>query len=429
MLCRSLIDRKEQLLRQRQTGGHDPYAALRLREYRLFVVGRNLSGFGDNMQSVVVGWELYQRTGKAITLGYAGLVQALPIFLFALAAGHLADRHSRKWIVINAQTVFCLCSVALARLSATHADIRLYFLCLLCATTARAFGNPARGALLPQVVPPNLLGNAVSWDTSIRRIAVMSGAALGGWLLAQSGHASTVYLATAALGLFSILLLALLSDSGRPPSSREPATWRTLIAGIVYIRHTSIILATITLDLFAVLLGGATSLLPIYAKDILHVGPRGLGWLRAAPSAGALVMAIALAHLPPFRFPGRVMLWAVAGFGAATVIFGYSLSMPLSLAALFLVGALDMISVVVRQTLVQTLTPNEMRGRVNAVNSVFISASNEVGGFESGVVAQWTSPLFSVVSGGIGSLLVVAAAALIWPAIRAFDAQKPPPAE
>jgi MFS family permease len=395
----------------------------------LFVAGRNLSGFGDNMQSLVVGWELYQRTGKAITLGNVGLVQALPIFLFALAAGHLADRYSRKWIAIIAQAIFCLCSLALACLSAAHAKIPLYFLCLLCATTARAFGNPARGALLPQVVPPSLLSSAVSWDTSIRRIAVMSGAATGGWLLARTGYAPTVYIATAILGGISILLLALLTDKGRPQSRKEPATWQTLIAGIVYIRHTSIILATITLDLFAVLLGGATSLLPIYARDILHVGPGDLGWLRAAPSAGALIMALSLAHLPAFRFPGRIMLWAVAGFGVATVVFGLTVSMPLALAALFTLGALDMISVVVRQTLVQTLTPNEMRGRVNAVNSVFISTSNEVGGFESGLVAQLTTPVFSVVSGGIGSILVVVAAAFIWPAIRSFDARNPESAE
>jgi MFS family permease len=413
-------------LGQKRAGTHDPYAALRIREYRLFVAGRNLSPFGDGMQSLVVSWELYQRTGKAITLGNVGLVQALPIFLFALVAGHVADLYSRKWIAIGAQAIFCLCSLVLAGLSVAHAGVPLYYLCLLCATTARAFGNPARGALLPQVVPPHLLGSAVSWDTSIRRIAVMSGAALGGWLLARSGHASTVYLTTAILGFISILLLVLLTDQGRPQVKREPTTWRTLMAGIVYIRHTSIILATITLDLFAVLLGGATSLLPIYAKDILRVGPGGLGWLRAAPSAGALLMALSLAHLPPFRFPGRIMLWAVAGYGVATVVFGLAVSMPLALVALFMLGALDMISVVVRQTLVQTLTPNEMRGRVNAVNSVFINTSNEIGGFESGVVAQLTTPVFSVVSGGIGSVLVVVAAALIWPAIRYFDAHEPP---
>jgi MFS family permease len=293
-----------------------------------------------------------------------------------------------------------------------------------CTASARAFGNPARGALLPQMVPAHLLSNAISWDTSFRRIAVMCGQALGGWLLALSGHASTVYLTTAVLGAVSVVLLMLLAERDRPQTAREPVTWKTLLGGIEYIRHTNIILATITLDLFAVLLGGATGLLPVYAHDILHVGPSGLGWLRAAPSAGALVMAVSLAHLPSFRYPGRVMLWAVAGFGVGTVVFGISRAMPLSLVTLFLIGALDMISVVVRQTLVQTLTPNAMRGRINAVNSVFISTSNQVGDFESGLVAKLTTPVFSVVSGGVGSIVVVAAAALIWPAIRAFDARK-----
>lgn len=414
-------EKKQTGLKAPTSSAHDPYAALRFREYRLFSIGRNISGLGDAMQSVVVGWELYQRTGKPLTLGWVGLIQAAPIFLFALHAGHVADTLSRKRVVIIAQLAVCFCTLMLAMFSATHAGIPLFLLCLFGAATARAYGNPARGALLPQVVPVELLGNAISWDTSIRRIAVVSGAALGGWLLAWSGQASFVYLTTAAFGLVSALLLMRITDAPPSPSKGERADWKTLIAGIEYIRRTSIILATITLDLFAVLLGGATTLLPVYAKDILHVGPGGLGWLRAAPSAGALIMALSLAHLPRFRFPGRTMLWAVAGFGVATIVFGYSRSMPLSLAALFLLGALDMISVVVRQTLVQTLTPNEMRGRVNAVNSVFISTSNEVGGFESGVVAQLSTPLFSVVSGGVGTLIVVAAAALIWPAIRTYQ--------
>lgn len=379
------------------------------------------------MQSVVVGWELYQRTGKALTLGWVGLVQALPIFLFALHAGHVADTYSRKRVAIVAQLAFCCCSLLLGMLSARQAGIPFFFLCLFCATTARAFGNPARGALLPQVVPVPLLSNAISWDTSIRRVAVMSGAALGGWLLAWSHHAAFVYTTNATLGFLSVLLLLRLSDAPPRPGKGERATWTTLIAGIDYIRHTNIILATITLDLFAVLLGGATTLLPVYAKDILHVGPGGLGWLRAAPSAGALLMALSLAHFPPFRHPGRTMLWAVAWFGVATIAFGLSRAMPVSLLMLFLLGAFDMISVVVRQTLVQTLTPNDMRGRVNAVNGVFINTSNELGGFESGFVAQLTSTVFSVVSGGIGTLLVVAAAAKIWPEIRAYRAPRHDP--
>ncbi len=400
---------------------HDPYAALRLREFRAFVFGRNLSGLGDSMQGVVVGWDLYQRTNQPLTLGYVGLAQALPIFLFALPAGHVADRYSRRGIAITAQLAFCVCSLLLAWLSVVHAAIGWVYACLFCASSCRAFGNPARGALLPQVVPPALLTGAISWDTSIRRIAVMSGAGVGGWLLAWSHHAWIVYITTACFGVGSALLLGLVSEHASAPSGKERATWQTLLGGVEYMRHTPIILATITLDLFAVLLGGATTLMPVYARDILHAGPGVLGWLRAAPSAGALVTALTLAHLRPFRFPGRAMLWAVAGFGVATIVFGLSSSLPLSLGALFGVGALDMVSVVVRQTLVQTLTPNTMRGRVNAVNSVFINSSNEIGGFESGFVAQYTSPLFSVVSGGIGTIAVVALAALRWPQIRSYS--------
>lgn len=403
----------------------DPYAALRLRAFRAFVMGRNLTGLGDAMQGVVVGWSLYDRTGKALTLGWVGLAQALPIILFALPAGHVADRYPRKKVAMFAQLAFCACSLVLAGLSARHAPLLFFYACLFCAATARAFGNPARAALLPQLVAPALLTNAISWDTSIRRIAVMSGAAFGGWLLALTHTAANVYLVAGALGMGSAFLIGLLPDpiqpgSAQPGARREPATWKTLIAGVVYIRQTHIILATITLDLFAVLLGGATTLMPVYARDILHVGPAGLGWLRAAPSMGALIMALTLAHLRPFQFPGRAMLWAVAGYGVATIVFGFSRSLALSLLALFGVGAFDMVSVVVRQTLVQTLTPNAMRGRVNAVNSVFMNSSNEIGGFESGVVAQLTSSVFSVVSGGVGTLAVVGMAALIWPVIHRY---------
>src|SRR5579859_2549871 len=199
----------------------DPYAALRLREYRLFTTGRNASGLGEAMQSVVVGWELYQRTGRSMTLAWVGLIQALPIFLFALHAGHVADTYSRKRIAVAAQLVICLCSFLLAGLSATHAAIPLFYLCLFSAATAKAFGNPARGALLPQVVPLNLLSNAISWDTSIRRIAVMSGAAMGGWLLALSGHASFVYGTTATIGLASAVLLMRIADRPAQPSRGE----------------------------------------------------------------------------------------------------------------------------------------------------------------------------------------------------------------
>lgn len=402
--------------------GHNPYAALLLPAFAFFSAGRNLSALGDNMQSLAIGWELYRRSHSSLTLGYVGLVQVLPIVLFALPAGHVADSFPRKRVAIAAQFAFCLCAVTLSLLSRHHAPIGAYYLILFLCAAARAFGNPARGALLPAIVPKPLLSSAISWDTSIRRIAVVSGAALGGWALALVHFPYIVYGINAGIGLGSALLLLLLPDEASPAKAREPVTWSTLMKGVRYIWSAEIVLATITLDLFAVLLGGATTMLPVYASDILHVGPDKLGWLRAAASIGAFAMALSLAHLPAFKRPGRVMLWAVAGFGVATIVFGLSKSLSVSLAALFVLGALDMISVVVRQTLIQILTPDEMRGRVNAVNSVFINSSNELGGFESGLVAHLTSPVFSVVSGGIGSLLVVMGAALRWPALTRYRA-------
>lgn len=407
---------------QSEKGSHDAYAALRIGQYRHFVIGRNLSGLGDAMQSVAVGWELYQLSGKPIDLGYVGLVQALPIWLFALHAGHIADRFSRKWVSIIAQVGVCICSGLLAVLSLLHSGLGWFYVVLFLSATMRAFGNPARTALLPQIAPKELLTNAVSWDSSLRRVAVMSGAAMGGWLIALTHHAMSVYLTSMIMGIITIILLALISDPPRSNVVHERASMQTLMAGVHYIWRTPIILATITLDLFAVFLGGATSLLPIFAKDILHVGPSGLGWLRAAPSFGALVTALIIAHMPAFRQPGRAMLWAVAGFGAATIIFGLSRSLPISIMTLIVLGSLDMISVVVRQTLVQTLTPNEMRGRVNAVNSVFINSSNELGGFESGLVAQLFTPVISVVSGGIGSLIVILGAVFMAPSLRSYHA-------
>ena len=436
-------------------GPLDPYLALRLPRYRLYVMGRNVSGIGDAMQSIVVSWELYARTHNPMILGWVGLVQVAPVLLFAIPAGHVADQYSRKTVAIVAQSVFTLCTLVLAALSWTHAAIPLFYLCLFCGMTARAFGNPARAALLPQIVTTAQLGNAISWDTSIRRLAVMSGQALGGYLLEFSGKPTfarllpafaasartvssthragqplfaipaVVYLTTATLGTLGVLLLCAIklnSDVNVADRLRKTAvTWETLIGGIRYIRSNRIILETITLDLFAVLFGGATALLPIYQKEILHVGPEGLGWLRASSSLGALVMALATAHLPPIRKPGAAMLWAVTGFGVATVVFGLSKDMRVSLIALACLGALDMISVVVRQTLIQTLTIDEMRGRVNAVNAIFINSSNEIGAFESGLAARIGGTVFSVVSGGIASVIVAVGASVKWPALRSYD--------
>jgi MFS family permease len=411
------------------TRGHDPYAALRLGGYRLYASGSILSFMGQQMQSVAVGWEVATRTkDPALALSFVGLVGAIPVILLALPAGQLADRVNRKMLTMITLVLGALCSIGLMVVSYHQGPILYMYVLLLLAAIAGAMGGPARSAVLPQVVPVSVFSNAVTWNSSVFQISSMVGPALAGLIIGVGsirwfGHTTPTlplaYLLDAIFGLaFASLLLFV---KLRPVENRrEPASLKTLLAGIRFVVRNQIILATITLDLFAVLLGGATYLLPIYAASILHVGPTGFGWLRAAPAVGAFVMALLIAHLPPMKNAGRDLLLAVAGFGIATIIFGISTSFWLSLAMLFLTGAFDNISVVVRHTLVQVLTPDDMRGRVSAVNNVFIGASNELGGWESGLTAKFFGPVWSVVGGGIGTLVVVAATALIWPTLRTF---------
>jgi MFS family permease len=375
-----------------------------------------LASVGSEMQSVAVGWELYQRTDSAASLGMVGLVQVVPIILLSLPAGHVNDRYSRKLVLIVAQALVALAALGLAALSFLQGPVPLVYVCLLVAGIGRAFSAPARWALVPQVVPAELLANAITWNSSGWQIAATVGPALGGLVIWLTGQAVGAYLLTVLCsGALILLLIPIRPHSG--PRIREPLTVETLLAGVRFVGQTKLILATITLDLFAVLLGGATALLPVYARDILHVGAAGLGWMRAAPSLGALFMAVVLTQRPPLRRAGPALLWAVAGFGGATIVFGISENFALSLAMLALLGALDNISVVVRGTLVQVLTPDAMRGRVSAVNAVFIGCSNELGAFESGITAHWLGPVVSVVAGGVGTIVVVLAVMTLWPEV------------
>jgi MFS family permease len=395
---------------------HDPYEALRHRDFRLLLPGSLLASVGSEMQNMAVGWELYQRTGSAMALGLAGLVLFLPVFFLSLPAGHAADRYSRKGILLGALGLMAISSLGLAALSITEGPVPLAYGCLLLAGISQAFSMPARWSLLPQVVPAGALTNAVTWYSTGWQIAAMVGPALGGGVIGFTGGAAGAYVLAVGCALGSAGLAAGL----RPPVVLRTAaemSLGSLLAGLRFVWQTKLILAAITLDLFAVLLGGATALLPIFARDILDVDSVGLGWLRAAPPLGALLMAVVLAHRRPFRRPGRALLWAVAGFGVATIGFGLSEEFWLSFGMLALTGALDNISVVVRGTLVQVLTPDPMRGRVSAVNAIFIGSSNELGAFESGVTAEWFGPVASVVGGGIGTLLVVVTVMLKWPAV------------
>lgn len=402
------------------TDRHDPFAALRFRNYRLFTIGRLLLYLGYQMQSVAVGWELYDRTGSALILGGVGLVQVIPIMALTLIAGDLADRFDRKFTMLFTIWLLSFCSFGLAILSLTKGSIFLIYSCLLLIGIARAFNKPASDAFVWQLIPKNAFTNAATWNSSTFQFASVAGPSLGGIIIAIQGGATDVYILAGVLAFLCLVAVALIPNQ-KKTLSKKPLSLKALSGGVQFIWKNQLILAAITLDLFAVLFGGAVFLLPIYAKDILHAGPVELGWLQAAPAIGALMMTVILAYLPPFRQTGKALLLSVVGFGIATIIFGLSRWLWLSLLMLFLTGALDSISVVIRHTLVQIRTPNELRGRVSAVNSVFISMSNELGGFESGLVAAFFGPIFSVISGGIGTVLVVVAVALIWPKMWHLD--------
>ena len=406
---------------------HDPYAPLRFRDFRLLLVGGFVASFGDQMLSFAVGWELWQRTHNEFNLGLVGLAQVIPVLLFSLPAGHIADQYNRKRIVLIAQCLLALCALSLALLSFLKGPLLLIYLCLVGIGMARSLNTPAASTLLPQTVPPALFSKAATWSSSTRQLASITGPALAGLFVALTDSVTLLY-ALDAVAALTFLTLVLQMKSQPLPLARKAATLESLREGIRFIRNTKVILAAITMDMFAVLFGGAVALMPVYATDILQVGSKGLGVMRAAPSIGALLMAVTLAHLPPFRNAGRTLLVAVSGFGMATIIFGLSTSFGLSVLMLFLLGAFDNISVVIRNTLILTYTPDEMRGRTSAINSIFISASNELGGFESGTAAALFGPVASVVGGGVGTILVAVAVAGTWPEMRGLKTLDAPAA-
>lgn len=396
-----------------------PYEVLRNRDFLLYLIGRFVASFGQQMLTVAVGWELYERTHSALALGMVGLMHMIPMFAFTLVAGHVADNFDRRKTILWMLGLMIVASGGLAVASKLQAPIPWTYACIFLAGTARTFLWPASSSFMPQLVPRILFPRAVTWNTGTFHLSAVSGPAAGGAVIALTGAATPVYLIDAVAAATCLVLVALLR-ARHVVSQREPFTLRSMAVGFRFVFATPIILGIITLDMFAVLLGGATSLLPVYAKDILHVGPAGLGVLQAALPVGALGCSFAIAHLPTFRKAGRTLLWSVVIFGVATILFGLSRNFFFSLAMLVVCGASDNVSVVVRHTLVQLLTPDEKRGRVSAVNALFIGTSNELGGFESGVVAHALGPIFSVISGGIGTLIVVAAVAWKWPEIRRY---------
>jgi len=406
-------------LQQPPADKHDPYAAFRIPKYRIYIIGWFLAMVGTRIQSVAIGWEMYQRTGEALSLGLVGLAQALPTMLLALPAGYLADRFNRPKLVIFSLWAMTLTSAGLALLSYLHGSVTWMYILLALDATAVIIGRPARVALLPQIVPSRVFANAVTWNTSTMQISGVIGPALGGLVIALTDP-WFAFVVAAASSLFFLGMLSYFRFGADDVKRGEPPSWQGFLAGIHFVWNARIIFTMITLDLFAVLLGGAVYLLPIYAEDILKVGATGFGWLRAAPAVGAFCMALLLIYLPPMKRAGWALLMNVAGFGVATIIFGLTESYWVALAMLFLTGAFDNVSMVIRQTAQLLLTPDHMRGRVSAVTSVFVGASNELGGLESGAVAHYFGPVFSVVSGGIGTLVVVATTAWLSPELRAL---------
>ncbi len=389
----------------------DSFAAFRHPGVARFAAGRFFSAMATTTVSVAVGWQLYEKTGSALALGLTGLAEVIPVVGLSLIAGAAADRFPRRRVAMAAHTLLAVCSALLFALARFDGPANAYYVVLFFMGVGMAFRSPSVGAMLPQLVPQKDFTNANAWFSSTYEFASMAGPALAGALIAW---VSSAWLAFAFASVAHLLFIGVLwSLPHRPAVSTGRAQGlRDLMVGLRFVLDAKVFLGAITLDLFAVLLGGATALLPIYAKDILHAGPVGLGWLRAAPALGAMVMAVLQTRLPSWKRPGVVLLFTVAGFGLATLGFGLSTSTPLSWVMLFFTGVFDNVSVVIRATLEQSLTPDVMRGRVSAIHYVFIGMSNELGSFESGSTAALFGPIASVVGGGVGTLLVVLLVAL-----------------
>jgi MFS family permease len=405
------------------TGGS---AAFQFPGFRLYQIARFCIVFCTEMQSVAVGWQVYEITKRPLDLGLTGLVQFLPGMCLFLVGGHSADRFDRRKLLTACYAGYGLSSALLLlvtlRFELWHrpATVAPIFAILMLVGVVRSFSMPTSRALLPQLVPEEYFQSAVAWNSGVFQCATILGPALGGVLYAVSRGPALVYGVAVSSAAIAVITTVKIQVRSRP-RPREPFTVRAVLAGLRYLWMHKLVWGSISLDLFAVLLGGAVALLPVYAKEILRTGPWGLGLLRSAPGIGAGVMALLMAYKPIRKRAGATMLWCVAGFGLFTIVFGLSRSLLLSLLSLFFVGAADMVSVVVRGVLIQVETPDEMRGRVNAVDMIFIGASNELGEFESGLAAQWWGAVPAVVLGGVGTIVVTVLWAWMFPELRRAD--------
>ncbi|MES2077018.1 MAG: MFS transporter [Pseudomonadota bacterium] len=395
------------------------FRVLRHRNFSFYLAARVLGTVAVQMQSVAIGWQVYALTGDLFDLGLIGLAQFAPFLLLILPAGHVADRYNRRNIVALCLSAQLVCGLLLLALSHSGlAAVWPVFAILVLFGSARAFMGPATQAMLVNLVPPASLGQAVALSSSSFHVAVIAGPILGGLLYLAGPH--SVYLAAALLLALAVVLMWLVRAAPQA-GQREPATWHSVLEGLRFVCSRPIVLGAISLDLFAVLFGGATALLPALAHDVLHTGPSGLGLLRTAPGVGAALCSVALAFFPITRRVGLWMFGGVAVFGAATMALGATTSFAVALAALFLMGAGDMVSVYIRHLLVQYETPDAIRGRVSAVNSVFIGASNELGEFESGLTAGWFGLVRAVLFGGAATLAVTGAWTWLFPVLTRMD--------
>jgi MFS family permease len=395
----------------------DPYAAWRGRDFRLYASSWFLLVFAKQVETVAVGIHVYYRTGDALSLGIIGLVQALPIIILAIAGGQLADRFNRRNVILCTYSLSVVSAAGLTLTAFLNGPVWWMYLFLGLGAIGYALGGASRASILPQIVKAEIFSNAITWHTTVFHIASMTGPAMGGLIVGLDETTIAAFAFVMFLRVIALIGVGFIQN--RPLSGpMETISLDSVMAGLRFVWRTKLILATITLDLFAVLFGGFTYLLPVFVRDILHVDEAWVGYLRATEAVGAVCTAIIIAHAPPMKRAGAAMLWAVAGFGAATIVFGFSQWIMLSMLMVFFIGAFDNVSVVVRHTLVQMLTPDSMRGRVSAINNIFITASNDIGGVESGLTTWlFNSAVISVVGGGIGTILVVIAAAITWPQI------------
>lgn len=401
---------------------HDPYASLRIFNFRWFITSLLAMTVATQIRAVVVAWQVYELTRDPLALGLIGLAEAVPFIGFALFAGHVADRANRRRISLMALALLLVCALALLGFSLRPGIVsadRVWpiYAVIFVSGIARSFLQPARYALGAELVPRELFPNAVTWRSSTWQFADVVGPAIGG-LVYGFGSAKAAYGLDAALMAVSVLALARIRHFPKPVTASEESFLESLAMGIRFVRAQPVLLGALTLDLFSVLFGGAVALLPVFAAEILRVGPQGLGILRAAPAVGAVLTSLVLAHRPPLRHTGRTLLVSVALFGVCMIGFGLSQNFLLSTALLGLSGVVDTVSVVVRSTLLQVITPDHLLGRVAAVNAVFIGSSNELGAFESGVAARLIGTVPSVVLGGVATLIVVAVTAVKVPSLR-----------